>query len=205
MQRSPTSPTDTDRTETASDLLAILAPVVSSTQRLSARIRTDGLDPSDFAQICKELLEVLRKCQRQDEDDTDEHDLEMRDLLLEALIKKVQTELSAVESLSASAPVSPRRTDSLNPFASPITPTFTVRPMTFSAAGRSISEDSPLYPLNTHSPFVLHSASLKSPARARPISAPGGTPQASWLRDVVRLGSYQASALFSPSPVAVHR
>ncbi|KAK8864314.1 hypothetical protein IAR55_001561 [Kwoniella newhampshirensis] len=145
------------------------------------------------------------------EEFVDGHDLEMRTLMIQALMKKVQTE----QGRHRPRPPISKTTNSDN--------------------------DDPKHhstkALLSRNPFIVHSTSvpLLPSARSTGITAPikigdkekadkdearemnrdaGGISYSSfisnsqtstWAMNVVRLGSYQASALFSPSPIAVMR
>ena len=177
---------DTD--ETASDLLVVLAPLVSSLQHLSLRLTsaapcaTDAVF-HDFVALCDLLDGFIAELQSGSPEE-DDHDFEMRALMLSALSKKVHAEQDS--------------------------------------ARRSSMTASPLV-VKPSNPFVLHATSIrksstKAIASAKSIpSAVGGSPPppyssfvggaqtSSWAKNVIRLGSFQNSALFTPSPVAVRR
>ncbi|ODO09774.1 hypothetical protein I350_01991 [Cryptococcus amylolentus CBS 6273] len=195
--------------DSAGELLATLAPVIAALQHLGIKLRThtemlrgngDYTSVKDsFLAACESVVTLLLELESPNGHvegqpdslaDVGQDNLEMRSLMLEALKKKVKTEQHRLSTAS---------------FASP--------------------QRSP-----THDPFAVHSAS--SPyGRSRKggvgvtksvpikISAVGGgqagevayrsfmanSQQSAWAINAVRLGSFQASALFTPSPVAVRR
>jgi hypothetical protein len=139
------------------------------------------------------------------------HDLEMTSLMLDALVKKIEHERGAVYRLSVTE--SCDETDDSDWEETVVGEAELVQI-------KKGADGSPLLP-TTKKPFVLHSTSITLSARRgsenRPIPAgaaqavaPGnghsslvGGVQPTWSRNVIRLGSYQNSLIFSPSPVAV--
>lgn len=191
----------------AGELLALLAPVISTLQRLGIKISSHVhiLPSAEYAGLkdhylkaCNAMLSLLNqlqslyssvKARRSSLVDT-EDGLEMRTLMLEALIKKIKAEQAQFRTL-------------------------------------------PTVPASSHNPFVVHAASLQKPdqrpserrastVQSNPIkitpaqvtlpneeisnrSFIPNAQQSSWAMNIVRLGSFQASALFSPSPIAVRK
>lgn len=188
-------------------LLALLAPAISTLQRLGINISSHvhALRPAEYdtlrdhyVEACNAMLSLLNQLQspqpsakaRKSSFIDTEDGLEMRTLMLEALIKKIKAEQAQFKS-------------------------------------------SPTVPTPSHNPFVVHAASLQNPdqrpserrastVQSNPIKI---TPpqvtltneeisnrsfipnpqQSSWAINVVRLGSFQASALFTSSPIAVRK
>lgn len=190
-------------------LLALLAPAISTLQRLGINIfsHVHALRPAEYdvlrdhyVEACNAMLSLLNQLQspqpsvkaRKSSFIDTEDGLEMRTLMLEALIKKIKAEQAQFKS-------------------------------------------SPKVPTPSHNPFVVHAASLQNPdqrpserracastVQSNPIKI---TPsqvtltneeisnrsfipypqQSSWAMNVVRLGSFQASALFTSSPIAVRK
>jgi hypothetical protein len=156
-----------------------------------------GVQPADdlgkvFSNICGKLESLIESLHMGEGNESGEEDveagddLEMRALLLSALLKKIEAERARLTSppTQALATISP----------SPLT-------------------------LGSRNPFIVHSTSLTSTSSAsKPITpAPAShlspsyatfvsNSQTSWtINNVFRLGSYQASMLFSPSPIAVRK
>jgi hypothetical protein len=188
----PSSIADEDRDD-ATILLSLLAPLIARLQKLGKGIRELGTISegtsymfTTCSQGLEKKIEGYRTCGSNAEDP---HDLEMKTLLLDALSKKIQQE-------------------------KPITiPTMKSSP-----------------PLPDDSPTILHSSGVLSSER-RSITPPSqsktGVPigagigigqvgmypsftsatiqQQAGLSNVFRLGSFQNSMLFSPSPVAVRQ
>ncbi|KAL7421675.1 hypothetical protein Q5752_003444 [Cryptotrichosporon argae] len=212
------------------ELLAQLAPLVSGLQALTPKVV--GLAEPALAgpheSACAALLDLLDRLRPAD---GEAFALEMRELMLEALVRKVRAEQRAVAAMpspSSSASNSPALASTTNsPSDSPQTE-LSVSP----------------FAQHQHNPFILHSTSLLHSSRraslARSIPAArsidhvgaagayakataaadaarlGAPPSyhsfvgqsqltAAWQTGIVRLGSFQASALFSPSPIAVRR
>lgn len=174
----------------ASSLLTMLAPVIANLQQLGIRI--SAVSPPDnsllvtFRGLCielEQLLDALKAAGSTAAMTADgkayDHDQEMRTLLLKALTRKVQIE----RERSMPPPVA-------------------LAPSPTSATSKV-------------NPFVVHSSALLSGRKkttSKPIGGPatqGGSAapgvQSMWRANVFRVGSYQASMLFSPSPVAVKR
>lgn len=174
----------------ASSLLTMLAPVISNLQQLGIRIT--ALSPpsysllTTFKTLCAELEQLLdglkssgRTAEMTEEGKVYDHDQEMRTLLLKALSRKVQIERERT-----------------------LPPPIALAPSPTSTTAKA-------------NPFVVHSSTLMS-GRKKTTSKPIGGPatqsgpsalggQSMWRANVFRVGSYQASMLFSPSPVAVKR
>jgi hypothetical protein len=207
-------------------LLAILAPLVGALQRLTPRLNASSAPNDIFASFigaCTALTSLLTFLQRCSQDH--EHasgdagydlDAEMRSLMLEALGKKVEMERHKI------------RRPSHDSDRSLISTTSTANTPFTNSSSSSIS---PLSPSHTKNPFVVHATSVhlsssrvsvggkaipQAPSSRSSGSSTGGVAianygnfagggQASWAMNVIRLGSYQNSMLFSPSPVAVRR
>ena len=182
--------------EPSSNMLSILAPLVSGIQKLRPQI--DSVHPRPphlsqrFTEICvllENLLNVLKEQSYQE--GADDHELEMRSLMLSALSRKIMIERQAIDIPQTISPFTPR---SLNPFilhASSLTPS----PLTQlkSSKGASTSRAIPAF-------------GSKINTAAQPYSSfIGGAQSSLWTTNVIRLGSFQNSLLFSPSPVAVDR
>ena len=174
----------------SNDLLAILAPLISGLQRLglSPDLESHGADALElrlqYIDVCDEIRALLLDLQEQRDNEQDE--LEMRSLLLVALLKKVHAEKA--------------------------------------------KHRSPLACIDATDPFVLHRGSVTRSSGSTGMSvasrAIGGLPakastrgsvdsaesaeylqqsKATWQMNVHKIASFQNSALFSNSPVAVLR
>lgn len=213
--------TQTQSRDTASDLLSLLAPLVSSLQTLGLRLKdSESVEQEmidDFRGCCTDLEDRINiyNTPIPDQDaELNAHDLEMRTLLLDALGKKVIAERTSCPEAHVPAPL--QAPSPLN--ASP--------PSTVSRTSST-----------SGNPFVLHSSDIIGSRRSstpNPMPIPigagagsgigigGGTgmgrgthlgPYPSFadashqtgLSNVFRLGSFQNSLLFSPSPVAVRQ
>jgi len=190
-------------------LLEILAPLVSALQRLTLKI-DDGMEDLEGVQavhqeLCKKMLSLVEEVKDTVTDNDggkDEYDVEMACLMLDALTKKIQKERLRVRTLSAET----QSEETL---------------VTHLAEVKDIAtHDSPLLPIGRN-PFIVRSTSIAlaprqtSVTKSQPIgdASPGpaagtysgfaSSAQQTWARNVIRLGSYQSSMLFSPSPVAV--
>lgn len=180
--------------------LALLAPLVATIQRLSPVVRTIAEKDirTAFLQRCEELTDLLMELKKEalfsppaydasgfpaDADDDD-----MRVLLLTALHRKV-----LLESSRCAAPVSAGtgslavKADAFNPFV-------------FHSTTRTVSSGTAL---RTPSPPKAIAPALR--VTEGEFSNFMGHSQQTWRANVHRLGSFQASALFSPSPIAVNR
>ena len=214
----------------ASQMLDVLAPLISSLQRITPRLAGSSVHSdeakNDHAAICgtmlqfidelKQLVSQRRQAQSQAHDDGEktrpilqDHDLEMTSLMLDALGKKVEKEKSEMYRLAVVESFD--ETDDSEWEESVVAKAELVRV-------QRGADGSPLLPATTN-PLVLHSTSITLSARRgsenRPIPAGQTTAapkihssfvsgvQPTWSRNVIRLGSYQNSFLFSPSPVAV--
>lgn len=188
----PSSTADEDRDD-ATILLSLLAPLIARLQKLGKGIRDLGTvseGTSYMFTTCSQGLEKKIEGYRTSESNIkDPHDLEMKTLLLDALSKKIEQE----------------------------------RPITIPTM-----KNSP--PLPDDNPLILHSSGVLSSER-RSITPPSqsktGVPIGSGigieqvgmyptftaatqqhqagLSNIFRLGSFQNSMLFSPSPVAVRQ
>lgn len=215
---STVGPTTKAEEDTATVLLALLAPLVTSMQKLGAAIRhSSGIIDEEVLQtfsICCEDLQIRMEGYKHSEPDDgiDPHDLEMKTLLLDALIKKIETERTSMPAMSAhlQPPVcASRRSSSASDVSSILSP----------------RRESDACPLILHSSAVLgmNRRSITPPhqRKAVPIGIGMGigigfgnngaypsfanAGQQTGLSDIFRLGSFQNSLLFSPSPVAVRR
>ncbi|WVQ80642.1 hypothetical protein IAT38_002747 [Cryptococcus sp. DSM 104549] len=212
----------------AGELLALLAPVVSTLQRLGIRFATlsaqmaeDNLLPARAAFLdgCHQLSDLLASLRpptlpppndRQSSVTTampvpsvcDPQEHEMCSLMLDALARKVQVEQDKLDKLrgdgSYHSVASP--TSSRNPFViHAATPSSTTISATANGTRRGSAPSAPV--------------KIGAPAPGGPGMADGvsyrsfmaGSQQSTWATHVVRLGSFQASALFTPSPIAVRR
>lgn len=192
----------------AGELLVLLAPVISAIQRLGIKISSHvhALLPAEFdalrdhyLEACNAMLSALTKLQspqsyvkarRNPFLDTGDG-LEMRTLMLEVLIKKIKAEQARFRFLSTTF------TSSNNPFV-------------VHAAASLQNPDQ--RPSERHASTVQSNSIKIIPAQVTPpngeISSRSFIPspqQSSWAMNIVRLGSFQASALFTPSPIAVRK
>lgn len=193
----------------ADQLLEVLAPLVSALQRLTPRLDTAD-PPRDLLRhhhlICEKLTTLFDDVVRlhgnhsEQTDSRDEHDLEMSSLMLDALRKKVDSERFATQPRGA----------------------LIVREVEVQETvieQQRAGQESPLLPVSKN-PFIVHPTSIAlSSSRRSSVSSnvpigekaiPPGTyssflagGQQTWAKNVIRIGSYQNSMLFSPSPVAV--
>jgi hypothetical protein len=183
-------------------LLEILAPLVSALQGITRKISVDMADVAvlqEHGVMCERLLDLINEVREtvlDQEGERDEHDFEMACLMLDALAKKISTERSTLQMVA-------KQDEKENLIES-------------AAQGNNV-QDSPLLP--SRNPFIVHSTSISlaprrdSDTKSQPIgqlapaagtySAYASGAQQTWARNVIRLGSYQNSMLFSPSPVAV--
>ncbi|EIW70707.1 hypothetical protein TREMEDRAFT_61218 [Tremella mesenterica DSM 1558] len=184
--------------ESAADLLGQMAPLVSALQTLSPKMSTIKPIPADlrelFDEACQKLTDLLEK-KRAGVEEGKGDELGMSRLLLDALLRKVQA-----ERLTVARAASPLVMQSANPFVIHAAALGSTSTISNGSAASSILNGG--------------SRTISSPARIAPVtgtSAGGYTSFASasqsgaWGMNVVRLGSFQASALFSPSPIAVRR
>ena len=198
---------DSDLTGT---LLSSLAPLISGVQRLAPRIH--GLHPPcpeaqrAFETACDKVLDLIVELQGH-HGGGDEHDLEMRGLMLAALSRKIEVEKGSIRRLSTSTAASSTSNSSSS-----------------LASDTSTKVVTPFVPASKN-PFILHAASINLsssrtsiPGKAIPIndgihgqvpggysSFVGGAQSSTWAMNVIRLGSFQNSMLFSPSPIAMIR
>ncbi|GFZ44053.1 hypothetical protein JCM24511_01774 [Saitozyma sp. JCM 24511] len=200
--------------DSAGILLGALAPLVSTLQKLGLGLSALDLEADDklshsFEAVCGQLgglLSNLREQERGDRPES-EDDFDMTALLLEALRKKVQAERCRLEPPNSTAPT---RATPLSPPS--LTPSQSQNPFILHAPSlsRGSATRSSLSKPITPAPSV----SAGSPAPAQNNAGPpgfsyagfvGGS-QSNWrVNNVFRLGSYQASMLFSPSPIAVRK
>ena len=190
------TPDEDEHDDPASYLLRVLAPLVSSVQRIGPRIGSLGLSRVGdvvklFDDICGKLEQVITKLQGESDQSAYEvgegvmhdHDLEMRNLMLSALLKKVQAERSSITISSALAP------KSVDPFILHAT-SLHLRPKNRVSTSVSI-------------PLMGNG---RGPRPSPPYSSfVTGAQSSIWTANVIRLGSFQNSALFSSSPVAVRK
>lgn len=169
-----------DQDDPASHLLAVLAPLVSGIQRLGPRTTGQNDVAGLFDEVCKTLKALIVEL-KGEESGGDEHDLEMRSLMLSALVKKVQAERHSITIAS------PLAAKSLNPFV-------------FHATSLSNASIKPI-PFSKPIPVIGKTGGALAPYS----SFAGGAPSSTWAMSVIRLGSFQNSMLFSPSPVAVRK
>ncbi|ORY34103.1 hypothetical protein BCR39DRAFT_577889 [Naematelia encephala] len=173
----------------SSFLLGILAPLVATLQRVTAKVANHtGQGIKELAkeaeQIGSLLNDILQDLQTQMEiGDDDQHEEEMRSLLLSALGKKVEAETAKLQRV-----ISPLSIQSENPFIVHATA------QAFLSNRRQSS-----------TPRKISSAQMVTPTAS--YSAILGTSQqsAGWAMNLVRVGSFQQSMLFSGSPIAVQR
>ncbi|WVR07131.1 hypothetical protein IAU60_004172 [Kwoniella sp. DSM 27419] len=210
------------KTVDADSLLNTLAPVVSELQRLAPQVISylqRGLDSPlgvQFTDICVELLDIVNEIRQQAREVTDcrpkqqehfsnvlmSHDQDMRDLLLAALTTKVEREyerLTAIKGLpavvtppddpfvlhSTSLPALPRANRATRG-STPIK----IGPGSMASSDFDTNTDT-----DSASITLINGSSS---SHLYPAQGSQG-----WARNLVRLGSYQASLLFSNSPVAV--
>ena len=223
-------------------LLSILAPLIAGIQRISTKLNPFGqqFDVIDgFDRLCSKTLDLLVELKEDaDEEGLRKDDLEMKSLMLSALIRKVEAESFKKRSHA-------QRRPSL------------IIPMLLNSARSSPgvssvpchSETPTPLTLQSENPFVIHASSLSlsspngrvrkdlsedqdrnadidlvtrptinrigSSSRGIPIARAGGLggtfanfvggAQSSLWATNIRLGSFQNSLLFSPSPIAVRQ
>ena len=208
----PPPPSSAKILDNASHILDILAPVVASLQKITPRISNNMADLEtilkDYDHVCESILQLLDGLRSKDRGSVkDDHDLEMTSLMLDALHKKVGKEQMSVhlirQPINIKADYESMREESVAKRESEETKYMT----------------SPLL-LHSQNPFVLHSTSITLSSTRRSSVAGKGVPielhgataapkdhlmpvQQTWAKNVIRLGSFQNSMLFSPSPVAV--
>jgi hypothetical protein len=226
-QGSPTSsPTSTFNAsikveeDTATLLLSLLAPLVATLQRLGGVIRdaqggADDTALKTFTRCCEDLKVKVEGYKHSKVDDRiDPHDLEMKTLLLDALLKKIENERTSIEASTI--------THLLPPVISQSRRASIESDSSITLSTRRESDENPLI---LHSTAVLstNGRSITPPAQVRavpigigigigigntgvyPSFANAGQQTGFGLSNVFRLGSFQNSLLFSPSPVAVRR
>ena len=197
-------------------LLQILAPLVSALQKAALRVSALPDAPLDitinFEMACDKLLGLLGVVEMRVMDQAgaiDAHDLEMTALMIEALRNKVDVEKNKIAAIYMQPEVQELIDDEQEEEEEEIKVS---QKDTESPAGPLVSQ--------TNNPFILHSTSITltsrraaTPGRGIPISRPSssnvspfvGGAQQTWARNIVRIGSFQNSALFSPSPIAVNK
>ncbi|WWD17387.1 hypothetical protein CI109_101828 [Kwoniella shandongensis] len=233
---------------TAEELLKLLAGPISTMQRLTnevvaiggsggeLEVKNIGVELLGIAERSQTLLTNLQCFETETahvvtstDKQVDKLDLEMKTLMLQALIKKVQfeqdrlrsfrpmaTPVMAVDPLSHPSPYP--RAPSI-PTKSGAAPSFSRNPFILQAtnlpllASQSASHPSPSAPIKITRPITpslevedeinLSDRSGKAPQYSSFVA--NSQSSATWAMNVVRLGSFQASALFSPSPIAVRR
>lgn len=182
--------------------LTLLAPLVATIQRLSPTVQltSDQALRASFQDRCEELTDLIKELKKESISSAqsyghifDEGNDDMRLLLLNALHKKITLEQSRC---SVELPIQLTQAVNNNTLVSV----------------KAIDKN----------PFILHSSSLNrpnsyTPSSSKPIALPVlgtqngnfsdfmGHSQQTWRMNVHRLGSFQASALFSPSPIAVNK
>ena len=199
----------TEPADITSYLLEILAPLISALQPLTPKIVDQKPISKCVAEshdgLCEEVVDLvdeLKATVLEDGRDRDDLDLEMARLMLDALCKKIKKEQAIVRELMEDEQSQETLVASDGD------------------AKLSATPKCPLLPISRN-PFILHSTSI--PLAARRVSETNNRPiigfapipaagtyvgyvsgaQQTWARNVIRLGSYQNSMLFSPSPVAV--
>ncbi|WVQ72428.1 hypothetical protein IAR50_001980 [Cryptococcus sp. DSM 104548] len=201
--------------DSAGVLLAALAPVIAALQCLGVKLRThvkslQALEEyksirDAFLAACGSVLDLLMELKSLPKTPLkspsagslvgggqEGQDLEMRSLMLEALKKKVKSEQHQLSTVSLACP--PKSPSHNDPFA-------------FHSVSPPSSLGQPRRRSTTQSVPIKISAAAGG-GQAGEItyrSFMADAQQSSWALNVVRLGSFQASALFTPSPVAVRR
>jgi hypothetical protein len=206
----PTGPSGAP--DAAGQILEILAPIIGSLQRLTPRLETvqhDGAKLShDLDALCEQTLDLLDELTEKTSTRgpyKDEHDLEMTSLMLDALRKKVEKEQMSMQR-SSSLEVDYTETEHTDSDGED--------ERARQVIDRREVNSGPLLPASRN-PFIVHSTSIALSSTRRssvtgkavpigmgPSTAFAGNQQ-SWTQNVIRLGSFQNSMLFSPSPVAV--
>jgi DNA-binding ferritin-like protein len=207
---------DSDKTlvgdDTAGQLLELLAPIVSGIQRVAAQVKvavgTGEISvKKDFEEVCEEMLRLITGLKHGYEKTEDGHDGEMRGLMLEALSKKVSAELATVRARKAgpTSATSPPNKPSSSPLA-----LVAENPFIVHASSLNTTQNPMFHPSTRRAssePKRIPAADTEQTMPPGSFSAFTGTAQASvWgLNNIFRLGSYQSTMLFSPSPIAVRR
>ncbi|WVQ67766.1 uncharacterized protein L199_005971 [Kwoniella botswanensis] len=210
----------------AENILKELAQPISNLQRYSNRIhhlnftnreykKDDTEELIDmFKTICTRLIDLLESLKISsrdksifdndhvsDQKDEDNGEMEMRHLMIQALIKKINIELTRFSS--------PTPSFSLNS-------SMTKNPFIFHSSSLSSNLTAPSSICTSEtgydgeiliSPVV--SQRRESLSTPRPIKMTHryhlDSEQSNWAQNIIRLGSYQASWLFSNTPIAVRK
>ncbi|WRT66273.1 uncharacterized protein IL334_003226 [Kwoniella shivajii] len=247
----------------AEELLNLLAPSMTRLQRLSRKVAasnngfssTDYSVKSTFNDICTQFLDLLQslRCPSSSDPDTDpdykgnddprddSEELEMRNLMLSALTKKLQIENNRCSSLS------PSLIDARNPFiihSSSLSSESKIRSISSLESRPSTVKGMKFAGNDFVDTEILLSPSIHPKRFSKPIKIDhknididkdkvGGTEDEintvgsfssflskyqnstnsrhidnmnnPWAQNVIRLGSFQASLLFSNSPIAVRK
>lgn len=192
----------------AGEPLVLLAPVICTIQRLGIKISSHvhALLPAEYdalrdhyLEACNAMLRVLNKLQspqsyvkaRSSSFVDTEDDLEMRTLMLEALIKKITAEQTRFRFLPTTL------TSSHNPFVVHAAASLENQDQRPSERCASTVQSNPIKIVPAQVTLPNGEISSKSFIRS--------PQQSSWAMNIVRLGSFQSSALFTPSPIAVRK
>lgn len=190
------------------ELLMLLAPVISTIQRLGIKISSHvhALLPAEFDALrdhyldaCNAMLSVLNKLQspqsyakaRTSSFLDTENGLEMRTLMLEALIKKIKAEQARFRFWPTTL------TSSNNPFVVHAAASLQNPDQKQSERRASTVQSNPIKIVPPQVSLPNGEISSRSFIRS--------PQQSSWAMNIVRLGSFQTSALFTPSPIAVRK
>ncbi|KAK4684533.1 hypothetical protein P7C73_g5639, partial [Tremellales sp. Uapishka_1] len=201
-RRSSTVSCDTlvEYQDPATFLLALLAPVVSALQKLSPKSRLHPATPElrdRFKDLCDRVIYIIEGLENEQPSfaGEDVHETEMRQRMLSALKRKVVDEqLSLQPALETMFPLAPQPTR--NPFvlhSATIHLHPAIRTTHPPTAAKSIPPVPKVVRFDCHTPGSSYRSFV------------GSSQLTSWSSNIVRLGSFQASALFTPSPIAVKR
>ncbi|KAK6910193.1 hypothetical protein I203_104225 [Kwoniella mangroviensis CBS 8507] len=237
----------------AEDILKEMAQPISNLQRYSNRLHHLNLTVGEykkddkeeliglFKTICTRLIDLLESLKTlsrdksmfdndniSDRKDEDNGEMEMRDLMIQALIKKINIELTRFSSPIPSFSLNSSMTK--NPFvlhSTSLTTDLTAPSSIFSGSGKVTDYDSEILispavsqrreSLSTPRPIKMtHHNHLDREIETMSLSsfssldktvegeyALSSNNNQNWAQNIIRLGSYQASWLFSNTPVAV--
>ena len=182
--------------QTAADLLAVMAPLVAGLQGLTPQLIALRPLPGEikqaFEEACDKMLALLHGrrdeliAQSKEGGSGDMGEMEMSILMLDALMRKVEA-----EQVTFKRATNPLALQSQNPFV--------LHATTISGRGRhSVSAPTRIAP-------IAGGPAQRDMGTGGFASFASASQSTSWAMNVHRLGSFQASALFTPSPVAVRK
>jgi len=189
----------------ASQMLTVLAPLVSGLQKLRLRIpaQTDEV-MKQYEEVCGNLKVLIVELEGSKGTEGDEHDLEMRSLMLSALLKKVQAERQAITTASQVQAKHKANSTTTLTTTSPSAPKFN-NPFVLHATSVNLTRKylAPTQRVSVSKtiPSIVGAAGPPPPYS----SFVGGAQSSTWAMNIIRLGSFQNSMLFSPSPIAVRK